>query len=246
MRHFQRLLHPPHRALHRLALATSLLLTAAFLLAGCGGTSTPSAASILQSGQQKYSATPSFHFLLTTQHPGAAPNATTFYPIGAEGDVVLPDRFQANVTIALGVLNVTTQVVAIGDSAWVNNPATGRYEPNTEIAGFAKIFNPQTGISSLLTQIDSPSQPVDRSLGGTHCWSIRGTIAADKVASLLGTPASSSTPLAVSVCVGKDDHQMYLVSLTGPLFPGDTAQTEHDFTLSKFSESISVTPPPGV
>jgi hypothetical protein len=225
-----------------LPLVVLALMSAVMILAGCGE-SAPSASSVLQGGQAKFASTPSFHFLLTTQHPGSAPSLSDLYPTKAEGDVVLPDKIQANVTVALGALNVTTQVIAIGSDAWVLDPTTQKWQKTDQITSLTKIFDPQTGLGSLLTQIQSPSTPADRSVGTTHCWSIHGTLPADKVAGLVGASAPSSNPLNVSVCIGKSDQQLYLVSLTGELIAGDTAQTEHDFQLSKFGVPVVITQP---
>jgi hypothetical protein len=232
---------PPRRGGLSLA-ALLLVLSAVLVLAGCGE-STPSATSVLQSGQQKFASTSSFHFLLTTQHPGSAPSLTDLYPTKAEGDVALPNKIQANVTVALGALSITTQVIAIGSDAWVLDPTSQKWQKTDQITSLTKIFDPQTGLGALLTQIDHPSKPADRSVGGTHCWSIHGTLPAEKIAGLIGASAPSSQPLDVSVCVGKDDHQLYLVSLTGQLIAGDTAQTEHDFQLSNFNKPVTISAP---
>lgn len=220
----------------------SALIGVTVLLAGCG-TSTPSATSVLQAGQRQFSSLSAFHFVLTTQSPGGPTNAFPFYPLKAEGDVALPDKVKSSLTISVGVLDVTTQVIAIGNQGWLLDPTSNKWTTNSEIAGLASIFNAQTGLPSLITQIDQPSTPTDRAIGTLHCWSIDGTLSEAKVASLLGTTPPSSAPLNVSVCIGQSDHEVYLITLKGALFPGDTAQTEHDITLSKFNESTTITAP---
>jgi hypothetical protein len=199
---------------------------------------------VLQSGQQTFSRANTFHFVLDTQNPGASPNATSFYPTKADGDVVVPDQVKANVTVSLGALTATTQAIAIGNQAWYLNPLTNKWVAASGFSSFSNLFNPQTGLASLLTQIQNPSTPTDRSLGGsTHCWSIQGTLSSATVANMVGSGISSPAPINVSVCIGKDDHQLDLVTLTGVLIPGDKAQTEHDFTLSKYGESVTISPP---
>jgi hypothetical protein len=238
--------HPcrPRIAWRSVSLAAGALLGVAALLAGCG-TSTPSAASVLQAGQQQFASIHSFHFLLDTQNPGSSTAAVPFYPLKAEGDVELPSSVQAELTVSIGgALDVTTQVIAIDSRGWLLDPTSNKWAANSEVAGLGSIFNAQSGLPALLTQIDSPSTPSDRSIGTTHCWSIHGTLSEARVSSLLGTTPPSTAPLNVSVCVGQSDHQVYLISLTGKLFPGDLAQTERDITLSKFNESITINAPP--
>jgi hypothetical protein len=225
-----------------LLLAAVALFGLAALLAGCGG-STPSAASVLQAGQQQFAGLKAFHFVLNTLNPGSPTSAFPDYPLKAEGDVVLPNELQSSLTISLGALDVTTEVIAIGNQGWFLDPTSNKWATNSQIAGLATIFNQQTGLPSLITQIGNPSKPADRSIGTTHCWSIHGTLAAAKVAGLLGTTPPSTAPLNVSVCIGQSDHEVYLITLSGELFPGDTAQTEHDITLSKFNESVTITAP---
>jgi hypothetical protein len=224
------------------ALALGALSGVAVLLAGCG-TSTPSAISVLQAGQQQFSSLTAFHFVLTTQSAGGPTKAFPFYPLKAEGDVALPDEVKSSLTISLGALDVTTQVIAIANQGWLLDPTSGKWAANSEIAGLASIFNAQTGLPSLVTQIESPTTPTDRAIGTLHCWSIDGTLSEAKVAALLGTTPPSTAPLGVSVCIGQSDHEVYLISLKGALFPGDTAQTEHDITLSKFNEAVTIAAP---
>lgn len=229
----------------------ALLLSA--LLAACGE-SAPSAASVLAGGQTKFDATHSFHFKLTTDHAGAPTDANSIYPTAAEGDAQLPDTtshtpaaLSASATVAAGGIgSVTTQVVVIGNEGWFLNPLTNKYEANDQIGVFSKVFDPQTGIASLLTQIDSASTPAGRNVGGNDCWNINGMISADKVAGIVGNTAASSAPLKATICVGKNDHELYLISLTGVLLAGDVALTDHQFLLSKFDVPVSITRPAGV
>jgi hypothetical protein len=246
MHHYVFLPHSPRRprtVWRSLLLAAVTFFGVAAFLTSCGE-STPSAASVLQAGQQQFASLKAFHFVLNTVNPGSPTSALPDYPLKAEGDVVLPNKLQSSLTISVGALDVTTEVIAIGNQGWFQDPISGKWTTNSQIAGLATIFNQQTGLPSLITQIDNPSKPADRSIGTTHCWSIHGTLAEAKVAALIGATPPSTTPLNVSVCIGQSDHEVYLITLNGELFPGDTAQTEHDITLSKFNESFTITAPP--
>lgn len=221
--------------------APALLLAPLLALAACGS-STPTAASLLSKAQSNFNAAQTFHFVVQTLHPGAAPNGTTLYLTGATGDAERPKSLKAQAQVALGGTTVSIPVIAIGTKGWFQNPLTNQYVEEDQVAGLTTLFDPQTGIGALLTQLQSPSQPSDRTINGVACWYISGTLPGAKLSGIAeGVTPASQVP--VSVCVDKTSSQLDYVSVTGPLIAGDTAQTEHDITFSQYGESVSITAP---
>lgn len=211
-------------------------------LAACGS-STPSAATLLKQAQTSFNSAQTFHFQLQTQHPGTAPADGTLYPTAAEGDVQRPDRLKSLVTVSLAGTNVAVDVVAIGTKGWYQNPLTQQYVEADEVASLTKLFDPQTGIGALLTQLQHVSQPSDRSISGTPCWYITGTLPGDKLSGIVVGITPTSTPVNVAACVSKTGSQLDFLSLTGQLLNGDTAQTEHDIYFSQYGESVNIQAP---
>ena len=58
-----------------------------------------------------------------------------------------------------------------------------------------------------------------------------------------GDPAPAGSKVAVTTCIGKADNLPYLIRLNGVAAAGDSAQTVRTFKLSKFGESLTITPP---
>lgn len=228
------------RSIHALLLGP--LLVAITCLAACGS-NTPSATTLLSQAQKSFNSAQTFHFQLQTQHPGAAPDSTSLYLTGAEGDAERPNSLKALATVSLGGSNVTIQVIAVGTKGWYQNPLTGQYIEQDDVATLTKLFDPQTGIGALLTKIQNPSQPSDRSINGTACWYISGTLPGSDLSGIaVGTTPPSQVP--VTVCVDKGStSQLDYLSVTGQLIAGDTAQTEHDIYFSKYGESVSIQAP---
>jgi hypothetical protein len=232
--------YPPRgpRALAALALAAFLTL------AGCGGTSTPSAATLLKAAQDKFNATNTFHFVLTVDHPGQA-QVGGYVITSAQGDGARPNKLSATADVDAGFAAVTVQLIIIGAQAWLNGPQTdGAWQPTTQFNNFpvAKFFDATVGVSALLTRLQTPSAPSDGSANGVACWKIAGTLDPQVIRALF-TDTAATGPLPTTFCIGKSDDQLESAALTGPLFAGDLTNTVHTFYFSKFDQPVTIQPP---
>jgi hypothetical protein len=221
------------------ALALSLAL-----LAGCGGT-TPSVTSLLTTAQQKFDATSSLHFIMAVDHPGQPQQIGDFVLTSAEGDVERPDKLQANVGVNAGILSTTVQVVFIGAQEWWTDPTNNnQWAPTTRFAALpiTKLFDPTTGIGTLLPQLQHPSGPSDGSANGTACWKISGTLVPTTLKALF-PDVSAGQPVPTTFCIGKSDGRLVSASLSGQIFSGDLSNTVHTFYFSKFDQTVNIKPP---
>ncbi|HEY7984117.1 MAG TPA: hypothetical protein VID73_08115, partial [Ktedonobacterales bacterium] len=55
--------------------------------------------------------------------------------------------------------------------------------------------------------------------------------------------ATSSQSVPTTVCIGMADDELYSVTLAGPISQTDTPQTTRTFTLTKFNQPVTITPP---
>lgn len=227
----------PAHLIYMLCGTLALLL----LLAGCGGSNTqaPSAQQLIKDAQVAIGKVKSYHFNLKSQNIGT----TGSLPIqSADGDIIVPDRLQANASVLFNGGNAQAQIIAIGNVQYVN--VLGSWQQTTGLLNPRALSDPQTGVAALLGQIQNPSTPSDSSSGGTPCWSINGKLKASALAGITGGGAPAGTTDDVTVCIGKSDKLPYLIVIKGVAAPGDTAQTVRTFTLSKFNEQITINPPP--
>ena len=212
------------------------------LLIGCGGssasTTAPSAQQLITSAQAAIQKVSSYHFNLKAQNIGTSSQL----PIqSADGDIVVPDKLQANANVVFGGATVQAQMIAIGDKQYLN--VLGGWQQASGLLDPRVLSDPQTGVAAILGQLKNPSTPTDSSSGGTPCWSINGKLDASYLTGITGGGAPAGTQDNVTVCIGKSDKLPYLIKITGISALGDTAQTVRTFTLSKFNEKITISAP---
>ena len=216
-----------------------LCLVAALAAAGCGGTTTPSAASLLRQAQTTFNNTQSFHFILTATHLGANdPQPIT----SATGDVKRPDRLQASANTSIGGFNLTVRLVVIGQQAWLD-PGIGGFQQDDSYASFLQIFDPQLGVGAALVNMQQPATPQESTSNGTACWKISGHVSTAVVSAVVNGTVLADATVPATVCIGEKDYELYSVVLTGAVTETDTAQTVRTFTLSKFNQPVTILAP---
>jgi hypothetical protein len=218
-------------------------LVLALLLVACGGdnTAAPSAQQLLQDAQAAIQKVSSYHFTLQATNIGTS---STLPIQSADGDVVVPDKLQANATVLFNGGTVTTKIISIGNDQYIYLVASwqkkdGLFDPRA-------LTNSQTGLAAFLGAIQNPSPPSDSSSGGQPCWSTSGKIDASLLAGLTGGGVPPGTLDDVTTCIGKSDHLPYLIIVKGMAAQGDSSDTTRTIMLSKFNEQITITAPPGV
>ncbi len=161
----------------------------------------------------------------------------------ADGDILVPDKLQANASVLVVGNVVQVKIITIGSSQYVTDPITGAWQHTSGLLDPRTLSNSNTGVAAILGHIQNPSTPTDGSVGGTSCWSINGTLDAKYLASITGGGAPNGSIVAMTVCIGKADNLPYQIKMTGVAAGGDNKNTVRTFTLSKFGESLTITAP---
>lgn len=237
-----------HRKRSQLIRTLSLLggtLALILVLAGCGGGSNnstaPSAQQLIKDAQTAIGKVTSYHFNLKAQNIGSSGSL----PIqSADGDVVVPDKLQANANVIFSGATVQAQIIAIDNDQYIN--VLGGWQKTSGLLDPRVLSDPQTGVAAILGELQNPSTPSDSSSNGTPCWSISGKLNPSSLAGITGGGAPAGTLDDATVCIGKSDKLPYLMVIKGIAAQGDTAQTVRTFTLSKFNEQITINAPAGV
>jgi len=224
----------------RVAAPVALLSLAILFLAGCGG-STPSAATLLKDAHDKFNATSSFHFVMTVQHPGTVA-AGGFNLLNASGDVAPPDRLKATANVDAGFITVQIQLIIIGSNEWYTDPLSGQFVATNQFSSYLRIFDPNTGIGSLLTSLKNPSQPSDGSANGAACWKITGDLSKAQLSPIFGSQVVGDAR-HTTFCISKTNSQLLSVVLQGQVLSGDSGQTIRTIYLSKFNQPVSIQAP---
>jgi hypothetical protein len=225
------------------SLMYGILLSLLFLLVGCGGTTTsvPDAQQLLNQARDAMKQVNSYHFNLTTDHPGTGSSGVSIQT--ADGDVVAPDKIKAQGNIDLQGIVAQVNIIAIGQNQYYTNPLTGTWTPITGVIDPRALADPQAGIGTLLSQIQHPGTATDSSVDGNSCWSITGQLGSKYIAGIVGDTQATNTNVTTTVCIGKSDHRPYQIQVSGEALQGDSAQTVRTITFSKFNESVSIQAP---
>lgn len=220
------------------AIGGTLILV--LLLVGCSNTSAnaPSAQTLIKNAQAAIKKVTAYHFNLKSQNIGTGGPL----PIeSADGDIVVPDKLQANANVLFSGAIVQAEIIAIGNDQYIN--VLGGWQKTSGLLNPRALSDPQTGVAAILGQIQNPSKPTASSSNGTPCWSINGKLNASLLSGITGGGAPAGTVDDVTTCIGQSDNLPYLIVIKGIAAQGDTAQTTRTFTLSKFNEHITINAP---
>jgi len=215
----------------------------AILLAACGsGDSFPDARDLVSASTVNMNHVRAVHFVLGLEDapiemmPGL--NVTR-----AEGDVVRPDRMQAELRAKVLGMVVSVKFRAVQGVQYVNNPiAPDQWQalPTPAIAG--SLLDPQIGVTAILSALVYAKVVGQDSLDGIDAWRITAT--ADN---LLVAPFFQSKPApgntAVEAWIGKSNFLVHKVILTGPTVVGDPDNVERTIEFSRFGEVVEIVPP---
>ncbi len=199
----------------------------------------------LRSAVDVWNATDSFHFRLTVENrviPLDQAGMLTYST--AEGDVVTPDRMQAQTTVRTPVGNTQVAFIGIGDQQWITNPLSRQWEPAPPgtAGAVATAFDPSTGIGATLTQMPDVRYSPRESLDGAPAYRLSGTLPGTVMAGFAADLAAVPT-LDVDLFVTPDDDRIRRIVVRQPTTPEGVIPT-WTFDLSNFDQPVTIQPPP--
>lgn len=212
-------------------------------LAACGSTQTitQTAASMLSHAKATLDAAQSAHFTLTSS--GAKGSGIAL--LGGSGDMQRPNRFSGTLSVNASGFPVTLDVVSSGGAFSVRDPLTGGFETaDPSLYGFADptaLFNPSTGLSSLLTQCQNPTIVSDDRRSGELLHEVSCTLPGKAVAALL-PDAAPDRSVSAMIGIAADSGQLRRVTLTGPFY-SSTSPSTFSLVLDRYGENVHITPP---
>jgi LppX_LprAFG lipoprotein len=230
--------------LRRVALALIALLLTAPVLAGCsGGSSGQSAPDLLAKAKKTLDSTKTLHFVLDSTGAPASGTALT----GGQGDMERPSSFQGTLKVQVGGSTVDLKVISIAGKVYAQLPFTSSYNMiDPKSFGFGDpgaLLDPKTGISQLLTAVQSPKLGAEKRVGGDVVREVTGDLPGGLVQKLL-TSKDASKPVHATFSIATGNGQPRRVELTGPFFTADKDGT-YILQLSRFGADVHITAPPG-
>jgi lipoprotein LprG len=229
----------------RLLAAPLALGAAAVLLAGCGsgGSSGPSASTLLEQARATLDHTQGLHFTLAAT---GLPSSGTTVSSG-EGDVVRPAAFKGSFKVSENGLQATVQVVSVNGTFYAQLPFTTGFtklDPSSVgVPDPAKLLDPTTGLGTLLTSLQKPTGDGQHRIGGEVVDEVTGRLPGDAIAKLLPY-ADASKPAGAFFGIDPKTKQLRTARLVGPFFDKSTTSTV-TLTLTKYGEKVTISAPSG-
>ena len=247
---------PPARQRCRPAARRRLLPTLAFPLlaflaavtiAACGGGSSSGnldTKTILAKTGERLDAVKSVHFTAAIDGAAYIDAARTIQLRAASGDIVVPDKMQAKITIAAGAANVDVSLVALGADRYQTDLLTGRWGPAQ--AGFdystTVLFDKSQGLSSVVGKLRDVERLGDDTVGGQAAYHLRGK--ADRAAiESLTSGAIDGDPVTAELWVAKDSSNLLKLVLTEPPTSNKAKPATWTLTLDRYDQPVTIDKP---
>ncbi len=203
-----------------------------------------SAAEIIGAATAAMQEVDSFHFKMDMKIEADIQGMSLDVPMTFEGDYQAPDRFKGVMSISLGFISITTEMVSIGPVSYVKDTETGAW---TVSVGDAALFSdPNEFISSDADALAGIELVGQETLDGTDVFLLQGTVPID-------TFGDTGDDFDVSYWI--DAQKILLRQVTGkgaiamsennPLFGGIGGGGDIEFTMSfsAFGEPVQIDAP---
>jgi lipoprotein LprG len=210
------------------------------LLAGCGGSSGPSAEELVTESVATTSKVKTFHMVIDISHvptPGSGLGITF-----VDGDVVVPDRLSGKVGGTFLGLSLSSDLVVVEDTYYLKIPFTGKWRTIDVDTLPSAFFDPAKGLLALISNTQELSRDGSEDVGGVDCYRLTGKLPADALKPLLNT-AEGDALVPVELWIGKDDRLLRRLALNGPISPEEDADAVRTVELSAFDEPVTIEPP---
>ncbi len=237
--------------LTRRSLISGLAVAALTALAGCSSQPerTPAPASktpeeILEAASTRLAETASVHFTLSVAGDTFIDSGKTIRLLGAEGDLVRPDRVQTTFQAEVLGRAVSLQLITIGEQSWTTNILTGEwglaplefsYQPDI-------LFSTQDGIGPVMGRVEGVTRGADENIDGRDAYHLTAGVDESIVGPLTYYTITGS-PVTVDLWIDRETNDLLRAQLAEP--PREDASEPAVWTLqlSHHGQPVEIEPP---
>ncbi len=233
-------------------LLAAAIATLSLIAIGCGGsepnaTSTPvptpvvDVAALLSQSGAVMERLQSFHFRLY-HDAGSLEITQGLFIDDVEGEIVKPDRISVTFRGNLGGFAIESSIISIGDTGYLTNPLTGRWETGPADLNSLGFFSPSEGIAAMKSQV---RDAILLSGGEVPAGSYRigGKLQATALSPLIGTAILEDAVLDLELVIDSEQHYLVEARFTGRAVASDLEDATRVIEISAFDEPISIDPP---
>lgn len=230
-----------HKETHELLLATMLLTIP------ISGKAQPTAAELLRHAADNLAVTTALHFDFTAH--ALTPGFQMAALAGGSGTILRPDHMVFSGTMqSTPVLAAPIVMAACGPDKYFEM-GDGTFQKMQGLPDISRLlFAQDSGLMiNILRQLEQPSTPRAETLDAVAAWHLTGIVPGKLLAILPGRDAATTTTGVVraDVWIGQKDMRLHRVTLNGPMFTSDSAQTTRTLTFSHFNEHVPLSVPRG-
>lgn len=203
------------------------------------------ATQILRFGAGRMANLRSAHFKATIEGTVYIDDDRTLQLVSAEGNVVQPDRVQAQFRIRVGDQAISTiRLITIGEGAWMTDLITGEWvAAATEFNYDASIlFDPAEGLAPVMLGVENPVRLEDDEADGRDAYVVEATGGKE----LIG-PITSNTllgyPATVRAWIDQETGDLLRIVLVESESPENSDPSTWTLELSRFDADFTIEPP---
>jgi lipoprotein LprG len=217
-------------------------------LSGCTGGGSPrptgtteeTPAQRLAATRAELEASPAVDFELTSAGlPGKAVGVS-----GAKGTGLFkPPSFKGTLDATINGVTGTVEVIAVEQDVYLKlfTPGYNKVDPSDYGApNPAQLFNPQTGITSLIPKTTDPAKGQQKRDGAAVLDTITGTVPGSAVADLFVIGDRNAT-FDITYGITRDGADLRTVVLNGPFYAGTTST--YTLRLKALAQAVAITRP---
>jgi hypothetical protein len=222
-------------------------LPTALVLACTGGddddasspAASPDAAQLLADATLAVANLSSFRFELT-QEDAIIPLPPNFDLETAKGDVVLPDRLEAELETEVQDINVSVDAIAIGSDTWITNPFTRQWQKlDADLRDYADLG---ALLPTLLPAIRDATITGQETLDGVSTVRVEGR--ADSADLQDALPFSlPDRVVRIELWLGAEDMLPRRVRVVGQLIAGESDGAVRQIDLTRLNRPVEINPP---
>ena len=235
----------------RRTLFSGLSVAALISVAGCGSEPqpTPVAATktpqeILEAASTRLAETGSVHFTLDVSGDTFIDSGKTIRLLGAEGDLVRPDRVQTTFQAEVLGRAVSLQLITIGEQSWTTNILTGEWGPAPLEFSYQPdiLFSTQDGIGPVMGRVEGVTRAPDAPIDGRDAFHLTAGVDESIVGALTYYTIKGS-PVTADLWIDRETNDLLRAQLAEPPREDGSEPAVWTLDLSHHGESVEIEPP---
>lgn len=222
-------------------------------LTGCGGEPEPAPTpvpetvtpqEILEAASTRLAETQSVHFTLDVAGDTFIDSSQTIRLLGAEGDLVRPDRVQTTFQAEVLGRAVSLQLITIGEQSWTTNILTGEwgsaplefsYQPDV-------LFSTQDGIGPVMGRVKDVTRAADEQIDGRDAFHVQAEVDESIVGPLTYYTIKGS-PVTANLWIDRETNDLLRAQLAEPVREDGSEPAVWTLDLSHHGQPVEIEPP---